>query len=69
MNRIRHIIFSFLCCLPLTGCSLYESARQTLWCEPWLFSAKKDDCHTRERCCELANEAWDCQVRQNPRMA
>ena len=58
MNRTRNEISCLLGCLLLTGCSLYQQAAQTLWCEPSCFSTRKDERCTREACCELANQVW-----------
>jgi len=71
MNRIPNVISGlvYCLCLLLTGCSLYENAAQTLWCEPSLFSTTTDDCHTRERCCQLADKAWNSLVKEDPEIA
>ncbi len=69
MNRIRNVTSGLLTCLLLSGCSVYESACQTLWREPSAFSTRKDDSRTRERYCQLANEAWFTMVKGNPEIA
>lgn len=69
MNRIRNVILGFLGCLLLSGCSVYQRACQTLWREPSAFSARKDDSRTRERYCQLANEAWFAMLKENPGIA
>jgi len=69
MNRFRRLISALLGCSLVTGCSFYETAVRTLWTEPSVYSATKDACYTRERCCQLANEAWNSQVRRDPEIA
>ncbi|MGA2032235.1 MAG: hypothetical protein ABSG68_08275 [Thermoguttaceae bacterium] len=66
MKQIARLIPCLLCCLVLTGCSLYCNGTQTLLVKPWLFCTDRDACHTQAKAGKCAAAAWQAHVEANP---
>jgi hypothetical protein len=69
MNRFLLYTLGFPGCLVFVGCSVYENAARTLWCEPLVFSTTRDDCRSRQRYDQLASEAWNSLASADPKLA